>query len=80
MPCEFYHVLLCSRAEVQCWFASRWRPDSPFHASALCASVIDTVTLPYRLAQNPQPGPLGVPVGACHLRSLTELLARRLAP
>jgi hypothetical protein len=49
-----------------------------FHASALCASVVDTATLPFRLLQNPRPGPLGVPIGACHLRSLTELLVRSL--
>ncbi|KAK9918811.1 hypothetical protein WJX75_007119 [Coccomyxa subellipsoidea] len=50
------------------------RPGNVFHASALCASVVDTATLPFRLLQNPRPGPLGVPIGACHLRSLTELL------
>ncbi len=58
----------------------RWRPGNVFHASALCASVIDTATLPYRLTRIPRPGPLGVPVGGCHLRSLTELLVRSLQP
>ncbi len=47
-----------------------------FHASALCATVVDTITLPYRLARTPRPGPLGVPIGHCDLHSLAELLVR----
>ena len=47
-----------------------------FHASALCASVIEATSTPYRLSANPLPGPLGLPAGACDLASLTELLVR----
>ncbi|BDA46653.1 Protein misato homolog 1 [Coccomyxa sp. Obi] len=53
----------------------RWQPGNVFHASALCATVVDTATLPYRLARTPPHGPLGVPIGACDLHSLAELLA-----
>ncbi|EIE19615.1 tubulin nucleotide-binding domain-like protein [Coccomyxa subellipsoidea C-169] len=65
------HIPIAPSANLPC---VRWRPGNVFHASALCASVIDTATLPYRLTRTPRPGPLGVPVGGCHLRSLTELL------
>ena len=47
-----------------------------FHASALCASVIEATSTPYRLSANPPPGPLGLPAGTCDLASLTELLVR----
>ena len=52
----------------------RWKPGDFFQASALCASVIEAASTPYRLSANPPTGPLGLPIGACDLPSLTQLL------
>ncbi|KAK9811921.1 hypothetical protein WJX72_012443 [[Myrmecia] bisecta] len=54
-----------------------WNPHSKFHASALCASILDTLTLPYRLASNPPRSPLGYPTGRVEMGSLAQLLAPR---
>ena len=43
----------------------QWQPQRPFHTSALCASVLDSVTLPYRLHQQSPTSPLGAATGAC---------------
>lgn len=51
-----------------------------FHASALCACVLDSATLPLRLAHNPPRSPLGTPLGATDMHSLTQLLVRTLQP
>lgn len=55
---------------------ARWRPGNTFHASALCAGVLDTATLPFRLAADPPRSPLGLPLGAADMHSLVELLVR----
>ena len=52
----------------------RWQPGNFFQASALCASVIEAASTPYRLSADPPTGPLGLPIGACDLPSLTQLL------
>ena len=41
----------------------RWQPGNPFHASALCASVLDSALVACRLAQHPLPCSLGPPIG-----------------
>ena len=41
----------------------RWQPDRAFHTSALCAAVLDSVTLPYRLHTPSPTSPLGPATG-----------------
>ena len=60
--------------------AHRWRPGSAFHEGALCAAVLDSATLPYRLARDPPPSPLGHPLGATDMHNLTQLLVRAPLP
>lgn len=54
----------------------RFDPSSAFHTSALCASAVDTMTMPYRLmpggAMDGQEGPRG----AVDMSSLVRMLAR----
>lgn len=40
-----------------------WRPDRAFHTSALCASALDSITLPYRLHRASPSSPLGCATG-----------------
>ena len=40
-----------------------WRPDRAFHTSALCASALDSITLPYRLHRPSPSSPLGCATG-----------------
>lgn len=54
----------------------RWRPGSAFHEGALCAAVLDSATLPWRLARDPPPSPLGPPLGAADMHSVVQLLVR----
>ena len=49
-----------------------WRPDRSFHTSALCASALDSITLPYRLHRPAPTSPLGCPTGT-HTSSLPPL-------
>ena len=58
----------------------RWRPGNIFHASALCACMIDSAMLPLRLARKPPRSPLGTPIGATDMHSLAQLLVRALQP
>eukprot|EP00891_Asterochloris_glomerata_P007534 jgi/Astpho2/7534/fgenesh1_pg.00114_%23_113_t len=52
-----------------------WRPGNPFHASALCASVLDSALVACRLAQHPLPCSLGAPIGRTDLQTLASSLA-----
>lgn len=41
----------------------QWQPDRVFHSSALCASALDSITLPYRLHSPSPTSPLGSAIG-----------------
>ena len=56
----------------------RWRPGNPFHASALCASVLDSALVACRLAQHPLSCSLGPPIGELRVPfPLLEILCSR---
>ena len=52
-----------------------WQPDRAFHTSALCATALDGITLPYRLHSPSPTSPLGMATGA----PLTNLMLVHLA-
>ncbi|KAL3159412.1 hypothetical protein ABBQ38_009842 [Trebouxia sp. C0009 RCD-2024] len=52
-----------------------WRPDRAFHTGALCASALDSVTLPYRLHRPCPTSPLGAATGEANMHDLTSLLS-----
>ena len=52
----------------------QWQPQRPFHTSALCASVLDSITLPYRLDQQSPNSPLGAARGEKLMQHATMIL------
>ena len=41
-----------------------WSPHRPFHASALCAAALDSVTFPLRIGATPTPSTTGTQAAA----------------
>lgn len=52
----------------------QWQSQRPFHTSALCASVLDSITLPYRLYQQSPNSPLGTARGEKLMQHATVIL------